>query len=709
MNILQILPSLKIGGVETGTVDLAGYLVEQGHSAVVISGGGPLVEELKRRKASHYTLPVDKKSLFNSVRMIRRVSEIIRKEEIDIVHARSRVPAWIAFFACKITKRPFVTTAHGHYKRHFLSQVMSWGRVVIVASHAMAKHMINSFGVPLDVIRLIPRGVDLSRFSYIDQSERVSVDFTVGMVSRITPLKGHACFLKAVSIAYRAVPKLKVLVVGEAPKGKDRYRQELQLLMKRLGLTRVVEFTGAKKDISNLLGRFDVLVSSTITPEAFGRSIIEAQARGIPVIATKVGGVVDIIEDRKNGLLVNPEDPKSMAEAIIELYKDAELRRALAQNARKKVEEEYTLAQMADRTLAVYREVLATKNILIIKMSSIGDCILSIPSLRAVRAAYRDARIKLLVGVVSRDVFNNCPYIDERIVCDFRGRDRGVKGFFRTAAMLARENFDIIIDLQNNKRSHALAFFSFAPERCGYRNKKLGFLLNKAIVDSNVPCDPLEHQFRVLRAAGIEARDKRLELFPSPEDEQWAQHFIESQWVNPSQRLVGINLRASPRWISKNWPIEYIAHLCNKAASAFNMRMVITGSKEDTPLLETLTMLTDSKPIIAVGKTTLLRLAALMKYFKVYISPDSAPLHIAMSSGVPVVGLFGPTDPARHMVPSSRSVILRKDLECSFCYDPRCGRGEECMRGISADDVFDAVKELLGVRERPITADQRQI
>ena len=126
MNVLQILPSLDIGGVETGTVDLARYLTKNGHKAITVSGGGRLVRELDMPLSRHYTLPVGKKSPITIIRMIHALRDIIRKEDIDIVHARSRVPALTAYIACKITNRPFVTTAHGYYKKHLLSEPMGW-------------------------------------------------------------------------------------------------------------------------------------------------------------------------------------------------------------------------------------------------------------------------------------------------------------------------------------------------------------------------------------------------------------------------------------------------------------------------------------------------------------------------------------------------------------------------------------------------------
>jgi lipopolysaccharide heptosyltransferase II len=695
MNVLQILPSLDVGGVETGTVDLARYLVGHGHKAITVSSGGRLVRELDAIGSRHYNLPVNKKSLLTMIRMVGAVKEIIRREDIDIVHARSRVPALIAYFACKSTGRPFITTAHGYYAKHLLSETMAWGKYVIVASNVMAKHMVHNFGVPYDRIRLIPRGVDMSRFRFRDPASRHSGRFVVGMVSRITPLKGHADFIKAVSILSRRIPQLTALIVGEAPKAK--YKEELQLIIRRLGLIKCVEFLPATQDVPSIMDKLDVLVSATITPEAFGRVVIEANAAGVPVVATKVGGIVDIIEDGKTGLLSLAQNPKDMAAGILKLYEDKALWKAITLEARKRVETSFNLDIMMKKTLAVYDEALKTQNILVIKMSALGDVILSVPSLRAIRQTYPNARIKVLVGIRSREVLDGCPYIDDVIACDFSSRHKGLLGLWRLGAQLRKSCFDVVIDLQNSKKSHILAGLSLAPMRYGYDNRKFSFILNKKIKDDAPYLGPVEHQFRTLKLAGIKAIDKRLELWPSASDEKRAQEFLAENWVKPAQELVGINIRASSRWVTKNWPASYIALLCDRLAKEFNIRVVLTGASEDEDFARTITALTKSKPIVAVGRTGIMELACLIKYFKAYLTPDSAPMHIAAAVGTNMIAIFGPTDPARHLAESVGCVAVcrAKELKCSPCYNPSCMKNFACMKKITVDEIFALMKEFL--------------
>ncbi len=692
MNVLQVLPSLDVGGVETGTIDLARYLMSHGHKAIVISSGGRLVKELNSVGARHYILPVGKKSLINGIIMVRAISEIIRREDIDIVHARSRIPALAAYFAAKLTNRVFITTAHGYYKKHFLSEVMGWGRYVIVASNIMAKHMVSDFGVPHERIRLIPRGVDLARFKFRNPATHYSKEFTIGMISRITPLKGHTDFIKAVAILNRQIPQLKVIIAGEAP--KEKYREELELLVRRLGLTRTIQFLGAKEDVPAVMNQLDVIVSATVTPEAFGRVIIEAQATGVPVVSTTVGGVVDIIEDGKTGLLCRPMDPRDMADKIIRLYKDAELCKRVVIDARNRVEERYRLELMMTRTMAVYEEALRILNIIVIKLSAIGDVILSVPSLRAIRSKFPNANIKVLVSLECRSALDRCPYINERIVCDLKDKDKGYAGLLRLGKELRKGCFDIVIDLQNNKKSHIISFLTFAPFRYGYDNGKFSFLLNKKIKDDAPYLDPIEHQFRVLKLAGIKPIDKMLELWPSGADEEQAKKLLAEGWIKPDQELVGINVAASSRWTTKNWPPSYVAELCDRLAKELNIRSVLTGTRADIGAINRISKLAASKPIIAAGRTSLSALAALMKHFKVYVTPDSAPMHIAAAMGVPFVALFGPTDPARHLPPSdSYAVIFKaKELRCSPCYSPRCSKNVRCMKKITVEEVFQHIK-----------------
>jgi len=694
MNILQILPELNVGGVETGTLDLAKHLVRLGHKAVVVSNGGELVKELESYGAIHYQLPVHKKSIFVIIRMIPVLAEIIKKEEIDIVHARSRVPAWVAYFATRKTKTVFITTCHGYYRKHLFSYVMGWAKRVIVLSNVIGRHMVDDFGVPHEYIRLIPRSVDLDKFKYISPDKKERQEFNVGIIGRITPIKGHLYFIKAMAKVARQLPRLKIWIVGDAPASRQAYKDAVQVLIKRLGLWQATQFLGTQRDIPAILSHLDLLVLATTTHEAFGRVIIEAQASGVPVVATRVGGVIDIIEDEKTGLLVPPAEPNSMAEAIIRVFKDKALASCLAENAYKKVKEKYKVELMVKNTLDVYREAVNNFKLLIIKLSSLGDIILSTAAIRAIREKFGDNyKISFLVGEESKDVLLNCPYIDELLVCDFKNKDKGLSGFLRLANILRKKNFDLVIDLQNNRRSHLLSLLTLSLNRYGYDNGKFAFLLNHRIKDEKPAIDPVTHQFRVLALLGIELNNSRLQLWPSVEDQRYIDEFLNSQWLSTHQKIIGINISASLRWKTKNWPLRHIIRLCEELGRR-DIRVVITGTEKDLGSANRLMdNVKNTKLINACAKTSVNQLACLIKRCSLYISPDSASLHIAASQDIPFIALFGPTDPRRHLTPVKDCTVIKKDLACSPCYKSKC-KSKKCMELIKPEEVLEAINKL---------------
>jgi lipopolysaccharide heptosyltransferase II len=695
MNILQILPELNVGGVETGTLDTVRCLVKLGHKAVVISAGGSLVKEIESSGGRHYHLPVHEKSILSIIKLIPQVASIIRKEEIDIIHARSRVPAWIAYFAARKTTAIFITTCHGYYSKHPFSYVMGWAKKVIVLSNIIGRHMIDDFGVPYEKIKLIPRGVDIDKFQYIEPEKKDTDVFNIGIIGRITPLKGHMYFIKAMAYVKREIPNIRVWVVGDAPRAKEAYKEQLLVLTKRLGLSDVTQFLGTQKDIPGILSQLNLLVLSTVTQEAFGRVVIEAQASGVPVVATRVGGVVDIIDDYKTGRLVPACDEQAIACAIVELYKDKKMVSTISKAAYEKVKEKYSVSLMVENTIKVYEEALREKKILVIKLSSLGDIILSIPAIRSIRQKFQNGyRISVLVSNQYKEVLMRCPYLDELIVCDFKNRDNGFAAFLKLASKLRRKNFDTVIDLQNNRRSHILSGLSFAKSRYGYNNKKYAFFLNKKINDANPLLDPISHQFRILAMMGVGLADKRIELWPSREDEMRVNELLKSEWLSEKQKLAGINLSASRRWKSKNWPLGKIAELCDELQKR-DVRVVISGTFEDTPDFNQLSLQTkNSKLINFCGKTSVNQLACLIKKCAVFISPDSAPLHIAAGLSVPVVALFGPTDPKRHAPKAPNCAVINKGLSCSPCYKPKCNNNK-CMGQITPEEVMVAIDSLL--------------
>lgn len=696
MKVLQILPELRVGGVERGTVDFARWLVEHGHEAVVVSHGGELVEELKKFGGKHRTLAVHQKNLVAMLWAFDKLVKILREEKPDIVHARSRVPAWIAYFACRKTRIPFITTCHGYYSKHFFSKVMGWAKRVIVPSQVIGHHMIEDFGVLPESIRCIPRSVDLRRFDIPREREVAKSGAIVAIVGRITPLKGHEYFLQAIARVVRKQPFVKAWIIGDAPSNKESYKEGLVALTKHLGLSDHVEFLGNRQDIPELLSKIDVLVLSTVTQESFGRVILEAQAAGVPIVATKVGGVVDLVDDGATGLLVSPKQPDEMAQAIMRVMEDKGLACQMADNAKKKILAHYTLDHMAGATIKVYEELIREEHILVIKFSAIGDVLLITPSLKALRAKFPTGKIVCLVAKNCREILQTCPYVDDIIIYDPQHKHKRWLKLWELGRVLRRYNFDMVIDFQNNRRSHWLSFLSFCPDRYGYRNKKWGFFLSKGISDDEGPMPPVAHQFRVLNELGITlSPDAALEIWPTKQDERYIQELCDSSWVAPGAPLVGINISASTRWPSKNWPKESIAKACDLLA-AKNIRVLLTGIEKDQALAKEILKLARSKPLDLTGRTNILQLAALIKRCAVFLTPDSAPMHVAAAVKTPFLALFGPTDSYRHLPPARNYRLLELKPECAPCYKGECPiKTHICMKNIAAEKVAQNIEDLI--------------
>jgi lipopolysaccharide heptosyltransferase II len=368
----------------------------------------------------------------------------------------------------------------------------------------------------------------------------------------------------------------------------------------------------------------------------------------------------------------------------------------LAEEAYKKVQEKYSVGLMVEKTIAVYKEACEKFKILVIKFSSLGDVILTTAGLRAIREKFkRDKyRISFLVGQEFKEVLLRSPHIDELLVCDFKSRDQGLGGFLKMAKALRSRYFDMVIDLQNNRRSHILAAMTLALDRFGYENKKFATLLNHRTKDKKEAIGPVAHQFKLLNLLGINLADNYLEMFPRPEDEKYVDDFLAQQWVSGNQKLVGINIGASKRWRTKLWPMRQLARFCELLASR-DIRVVVTGNSDDSKrAAELINSLPKIKIIDGCGKFSINQLAALIKKCSVYVSADSAPLHVAAAMKTPFVALFGPTDPGRHLPPAKAYAVIAKTLNCAPCYKSKCPK-PKCMENISAEEVLDAVDKLL--------------
>ncbi len=371
--IIQILPALVRGGVERGTVEIAQAIQAAGGHAVVISNGGPLVRYIERCGGKHIALPMHVKNPLRWPGLRRQLKTIFQAECADIVHVRSRVPAWLALTLAKSMGIATISTVHSRFaagsflKRRYNAKILDAGHVIAISDYV--HYMITSqhMGVE-DRLTVVHRGVDTRIFdpSAVSQARIVNFADTVGlpedvsvimMPARSSLWKGHHTLLDALA-------KLKdlnfvCLFVG-ASDGKAGFVKDLTDYAHSVGLEGRFRLTPVVDDMPAALMVADVVVMPSITPEPFGRVALEAQAMGRPVVAFAHGGAIESIEHEKTGWLATPGDVDSLAEnmrAAVGLEPRA--RKAFATLARAHVEAHFSTCKMCQETLKIYRRMLA--------------------------------------------------------------------------------------------------------------------------------------------------------------------------------------------------------------------------------------------------------------------------------------------------------------------------------------------------------------
>ena len=360
LKIIQLLPELNIGGVERGTTDFSKVLVKNGHESIVISNGGIYEKDIIEHGGKHINLPIHKKSIFSFL-LSKKLRVIYEKEKPDIVHVRSRMPAWINYYAFKkLSKRPLlISTFHGLYSTPIYSQVMSKVDHMIAISQTVKNYIIETYKVSENKITTIPRGCDIEHFnkrmltnnwidSWYSEFPQTKNKIILTLPTRISKWKGLDCFLKLISKLDGK--KYHGLVVGPTSSSKEKYFKSLKSSVRDLGITKNITFTGSRSDIVNIYKMSDVVFNLSIKPEPFGRTTIEAISCGSKVIGWNHGGTKEILEDLFPEGLVCLNDIESLKQKVIKISnKDHPLPR----------ENSFTSNRMIKETINLYDQLLS--------------------------------------------------------------------------------------------------------------------------------------------------------------------------------------------------------------------------------------------------------------------------------------------------------------------------------------------------------------
>ena len=372
--IVQILPALNRGGVERGTVEVADAIVKNGWKSVVISNGGLLTSQLKRVGATVYEVPVHRKNPFLWGSARRQIKRILQQEGADIVHVRSRAPAWIALPAANSLGIATVSTVHSKFapanifKKIYNGKMLKADRVIAI-SHFVENEIFTHYGKSgvAEKLSVIHRGVDLGMFDpkavnqqrIIAEADRLGLpdDKSIIMLpARATSWKGHEILIQALA---QLSDKDAILMLLGIEDGPPAYAEKLRTMAVRYGLGGRVRIGAGSRDMPAALMLADVVAMPSIKPEPFGRVAIEALAMGRPVVAFRHGGAVESIDEGRTGWLADPLSVDSLAEALqTALSLTPRKRRALAKDARQQMTDQFSKDMMCERTLAVYKSLL---------------------------------------------------------------------------------------------------------------------------------------------------------------------------------------------------------------------------------------------------------------------------------------------------------------------------------------------------------------
>lgn len=378
MVVLQVLPELNQGGVELGTIEIASELQKRGIENYVASAGGRMAFNLERMKIKHFTLPLKTKNILKLYINSWRLSKIIKDYGVTIVHARSRAPAWSAYWAAKRCGVHFMTTFHGTYGlgplgiKKIYNQVMTFGERVIAISNHIKEHIIKNYGTDENKIRLIARCVNMENFNVETTSAERMIKLLeennipedkplVTLIGRLTNWKGQKLLVEALN-------KIKdedfhCLLIGD-DQGRVKYTEELHQKIEQYGMSDRYTFIRHVNDVPAAMMLSEVVLSTSIEPEAFGRIAIEGQAMGRIVVASDIGGSKETVIDGVTGKLFESNNADDLAQAIRwALHLSKEEREKIGAAAIKNVKEHFTKQIMCDKTIKVYEEFMNPKEI----------------------------------------------------------------------------------------------------------------------------------------------------------------------------------------------------------------------------------------------------------------------------------------------------------------------------------------------------------
>ena len=379
LKVLQVIPKLGYGGAETGCFDIAHYLFENNCSSFLITNGGPLTKFINKKKVKYIRLPVNSKNPIIMLLNTILISVIVFFYNIDIIHARSRAPAWSCFLASKITRKKFVTTFHGTYNfkskiKKFYNSVMLRSDLVIAGSNFIFSHIKENYKEYLNNSKkflVIFRGINIDYFdastTFTEDEDKLFKSWnlevekkTILLPGRITEWKGHEMFIEAmnkinIQLGHKS---FKAVILG-SDQGRDLYKKKLIRLVEQYRMNDQIKFVDHCENMPVAYKISDLIVSTSIEPEAFGRIAVEAQSMEKPIIASNLGGSKETIVNNKTGILFDAGDSDDLSKKIIEFFNfDKSTIEQMGKEGRKNVSAKFNVEKMCFSTYSEYKKLI---------------------------------------------------------------------------------------------------------------------------------------------------------------------------------------------------------------------------------------------------------------------------------------------------------------------------------------------------------------
>ena len=383
IKVLQVIPRLGYGGAETGCYDLAHFLPEQGWKSFIATSGGELIKYIDKKKVKVFRLPVHSKNpvliFLNSIILFF----IIIIYNIDIVHARSRAPAWSCYLATKLSFRKFVTTFHGTYNfnnkvKKFYNSIMVKSDLVIAGSNFIFSHINENYGEHFleskRKLLVIFRGINTSYFhphkvlpikidNFCKKNKIDRNKFIILLPGRLTQWKGQKVFIEGIKLLKEKdnTQSFECVILG-SEQGRNVYKKQLVGLVQQYGLNNIIKFIDGCDEMPIAYKIANLTCSTSIEPEAFGRVAVEAQAMEVPILASNIGGTKETIIDNKTGFFFERGNPKDLAEKIFMIMqKDYNSLKFIGSEGRKNILKKFDVDKMCQTTFTEYNKLVQSK------------------------------------------------------------------------------------------------------------------------------------------------------------------------------------------------------------------------------------------------------------------------------------------------------------------------------------------------------------